>query len=68
MRCSGPAARTIAGRVFRSSADLRDRVATYGEILDVDGRVIDRGLALAMDGPRTATGEDVVELHVHGES
>ena len=28
--------------------------------------VIDRGLALAMDAPRTATGEDVVELHVHG--
>jgi tRNA modification GTPase len=28
--------------------------------------VIDRGLALAMDAPRTVTGEDVVELHVHG--
>jgi tRNA modification GTPase len=39
---------------------------TYGEILDVDGAVIDRGLALAMDAPRTVTGEDVVELHVHG--
>jgi len=45
---------------------LRDRVATYGEILDVAGAVIDRGLALAMDGPRTVTGEDIVELHVHG--
>jgi tRNA modification GTPase len=45
---------------------LRDRVATYGEIVDVDGAVIDRGLALAMDAPRTVTGEDVVELHVHG--
>jgi tRNA modification GTPase len=45
---------------------LRDRVATYGEIVDVDGVVIDRGLALAMDAPRTVTGEDVVELHVHG--
>ena len=28
--------------------------------------MIDRGLALAMDAPRTVTGEDVVELHVHG--
>jgi tRNA modification GTPase len=28
--------------------------------------VIDRGLALAMTAPRTVTGEDVVELHVHG--
>lgn len=45
---------------------LRDRVAVYGDILDVDGVPIDRGLALAMNGPRSATGEDVVELHVHG--
>jgi tRNA modification GTPase len=67
VRCSGPDARAIAARVFRSGGDaLRDRVATYGEIVDVDGAVIDRGLALAMDAPRTVTGEDVVELHVHG--
>jgi tRNA modification GTPase len=66
VRCSGADARAIAARVFRSGEALRDRVATYGEILDVDGTVIDRGLALAMDAPRTVTGEDVVELHVHG--
>ncbi|MBV8750526.1 MAG: tRNA uridine-5-carboxymethylaminomethyl(34) synthesis GTPase MnmE [Candidatus Eremiobacteraeota bacterium] len=66
VRCSGPDARAIAARVFRSREPLRDRVATYGEIVDVDGAVIDRGLALAMDAPRTVTGEDVVELHVHG--
>lgn len=66
VRCSGPDARRIAARVFRSRAPLTDRVATYGEILDVDGTVLDRGLALAMDAPRTVTGEDVVELHVHG--
>lgn len=35
-------------------------------MLDVDGAVVDRGLAIAMDAPRTVTGEDVVELHVHG--
>ena len=66
VRCSGPDARRIVARVFRSRAPLADRVATYGEILDVDGAVLDRGLALAMDAPRTVTGEDVVELHVHG--
>ncbi len=66
VRCSGPDARTIVARVFRSRAPLTDRVATYGEILDVDGAVLDQGLALAMDAPRTVTGEDIVELHVHG--
>jgi tRNA modification GTPase len=66
VRCSGPDARTIVARVFRSRTPLADRVATYGEILDVDGAVLDQGLALAMDAPRTVTGEDIVELHVHG--
>jgi len=66
VRCSGPEARAIAGRVFRSRRPLRDRVATYGALVDRDGRVIDRGLALAMDAPRTVTGEDVVEFHLHG--
>jgi tRNA modification GTPase len=66
VRCSGPAARHIAGRVFSSKAPLVDRVATYGAIVDPAGRTIDRGLAIAMDGPRTVTGEDIVELHVHG--
>jgi tRNA modification GTPase len=66
VRCSGPAARRIAGAVFRSKAPLVDRVATYGAIVDAAGRTIDRGLAIAMDGPRTVTGEDLVELHVHG--
>jgi tRNA modification GTPase len=66
VRCSGPGARPIAGRVFHSKAPLLDRVATYGAIVDPAGRTIDRGLAIAMDGPRTVTGEDLVELHVHG--
>jgi len=66
VRCSGSRARAIAGAVFRSVSPLRDRVATYGEIVGVDGAILDRGLALAMDAPRTFTGEETVELHVHG--
>jgi len=66
VRCSGPDARAVAAGVFRGVRPLRDRVATYGEIVGVDGEVIDRGLALAMLAPHSATGEDVVELHVHG--
>jgi tRNA modification GTPase len=31
-----------------------------------DGRLIDRGLVLAFPGPSSFTGEDVVELQVHG--
>jgi len=32
----------------------------------VSGELLDRGLVLAFRGPASFTGEDVVELHVHG--
>lgn len=65
VRVSGPQAlasgRALAGRVppFRTAAlrALHD---------PADGRLLDRALILAFEGPRTATGEDVVEFHVHG--
>lgn len=31
-----------------------------------DGEILDRALALRFDAPHTATGEDLVELHLHG--
>jgi tRNA modification GTPase len=34
----------------------------------VSGDVIDHGLVLWMPGPHSATGEDVVEFHLHGSS
>lgn len=66
MRISGPAARAVAAEVFRSREPLRDRVATYGRIVASDGATLDRGLALWFAGPRSYTGEDLIELHVHG--
>jgi len=66
VRVSGPGARSVAERVFRSRTALRERVATTGTILDAAGETLDRGLALWMPAPRSYTGEDVLELHVHG--
>jgi tRNA modification GTPase len=43
------------------------RQATLVAIIDPsDGELIDRGLALWFPGPASFTGEDVLELHVHG--
>ena len=36
------------------------------EIRDKNGRLLDRGLCLFFPGPRSFTGEDVAELHIHG--
>jgi len=66
VRLSGDAVREIAGRIFRARRRLAPRVATLGEIVGCDGVTIDQGLALFFPGPHSYTGEDVLELHVHG--
>lgn len=66
MRISGPEARELASRLFRAKEPLRERVATYGEIRDEEGRPIDRGVAILSLAPRSYTGEDSVELQTHG--
>ncbi len=35
-------------------------------LVDSDGATLDEALILAMKGPRSSTGEDVVEIHAHG--
>jgi tRNA modification GTPase len=66
IRASGPAVLAIAGRLVRTRGALRPRVATRADVLDDTGRRIDSGLALFFPGPASYTGEDVIELHVHG--
>jgi tRNA modification GTPase len=63
---SGPAASDIAAKVFRGAHPLRGRRAIFGTIVGADANVIDQGLALFFRAPHSATGEDVLELHVHG--
>lgn len=44
----------------------RPRYAARVTLTGADGATIDDGLALWFPGPRSFTGEDVAELHVHG--
>jgi tRNA modification GTPase len=65
LRISGPgalaAATTLAGRL------PEDRRASLRALRDpADGAVLDRALVLVFRAPTTATGEDLVELHLHG--
>jgi tRNA modification GTPase len=66
VRLSGPDVRPIAARVLRTARPLRARVATLATVVDARGEPIDRGVALLFPGPASYTGEDVLELHVHG--
>jgi tRNA modification GTPase len=64
VRISGPGARQLA--VSLTGQLPPGRHAALSEFRDADGRVIDRGIAIFFPGPRSYTGEDVLELQGHG--
>lgn len=65
VRLSGSDALRIALRLC-GGKNFRARYATRVQIHDERGRPLDDALALYFPGPHSATGEDVVEFHVHG--
>jgi len=64
LRVSGPQALRIA--VDLGCPQLQPRHAHYARLRDAAGEVLDDGIALYFPGPRSFTGEDVVELQGHG--
>lgn len=64
IRVSGPRAKT-ALQTLCPGLEPQARVATVARLI-VDGAAIDQALILFFPGPRSYTGEDVVELQVHG--
>ena len=71
VRVSGEGCFSLCDRVFRAVngkafAAQASRKMVYGDMLDAQGRVIDRGLAVRFPGPKSYTGEDIVEFNCHG--
>ncbi len=65
LRVSGAAAADALARLTRRDLP-QPRVAKLRRIFDAAGTPIDDALVLFFPGPRSFTGEDVVELHLHG--
>ena len=68
VRVSGPEAITVCDRIWhgRRLAEAVSHTAHLGRISDADGERLDEAVATVFRGPRSFTGEDVVELSVHG--
>ncbi|MBX9881477.1 MAG: tRNA uridine-5-carboxymethylaminomethyl(34) synthesis GTPase MnmE [Sphingomonas sp.] len=64
MRVSGPAAFTLAETL--AGALPAPRRASLRTLRGGDGTLLDRALVLVFPGPNSASGEDLVELHLHG--
>ena len=71
VRISGPSAYRVAQEVFRPARagrrleDAKGYTALYG-FFERRGRRMDEAVALCFRAPKSYTGEDVVELSVHG--
>ncbi|MCA1742805.1 MAG: hypothetical protein LC631_02470, partial [Desulfovibrionales bacterium] len=67
VRMSGPHSRDILSKIFRSSdGKLKPYQLKHGWISDIRGNILDEVLVSFMPGPRSYTGEDVVEINCHG--
>ncbi len=70
IRISGEDSIKIADEIFFSFSgvklkELSGYSAAYGEVKD-ENRVLDDGVALVFKAPKSYTGEDVVEISLHG--
>lgn len=71
IRISGPDALAISEKMFFAASgkklqDYPSHTMVYGRIKDATGTDIDEVLCVFMQGPRSYTAEDVVEIQCHG--
>ena len=70
VRLSGPRAREIAAPMLRLRHELEPGRARFGEFLDLSEaeapRVLDEVVATYFAAPHSYTGEDVIEIAMHG--
>lgn len=71
IRLSGENALPILKRIFFTKSgqpfsEIKPRYFHFGRLFDANKELIDECLAVWMPAPQTFTGEDVVEIHAHG--
>ena len=66
IRVSGSLAAQLAGRFFTGPSPLLHSRAVVGSWRDANDAIIDQVVAVLYQGPRSYTGEDVLEISAHG--
>lgn len=67
VRISGPQSSYIYGKLTNSKREPIDRIASVRRLYSPETKVLlDESLALFFKGPKSYTGEDILELHLHG--
>lgn len=67
VRVSGPCALETVGRIWKGKdlSQVESHTVHLGRLMDVDG-ILDEAVATVFRAPSSYTGDDVVELSVHG--
>ena len=66
IRISGPDAVNVSGRILTRKVFDEPGRMYLTSLIDSDGHIIDRVLAVHFMKPRSYTAEDVIEIHTHG--
>ncbi|GHC74377.1 tRNA uridine-5-carboxymethylaminomethyl(34) synthesis GTPase MnmE [Limoniibacter endophyticus] len=64
IRLTGKDCSSIIQQLF--SRPVGERMLVYGRFTDLKGNTLDHGLCCFFPGPRSFTGEDSAEFHLHG--
>ena len=66
VRLSGRGVLEIAKKFFKTRSEIKPRHAHYGTLVDEKGEPIDEGVIVYYKAPKSYTGEDMVEISLHG--
>ena len=66
LRATGPECESLCRTVFKHKGPLLPRHAYYDAYRSVDGESLDDVIYCFFKGPRSFTGEDILEISCHG--
>lgn len=67
VRVSGPQSHYIYNKLTKTTSEPKPRIASVRKLYDPESEVLlDEALTLFFKSPKTFTGEDLLELHLHG--
>jgi len=66
IRLSGKNVLDIVKRFFKTKGQIKPRYAHFGKLYDEEGEELDEGILIYYKAPNSYTGEDLVELNLHG--